>query len=76
MGNIFMKKEKRKIANKDLYTSLIGCNISEKLIYLETKLENLDNDFYVNRENVNANLKIISADVHLLYEKIEYLIKN
>ena len=70
MGNIFVKKVRRKINNDELYTSLIGCNINEKLIYLETKLENLDNDFYVYRDNVNANLKIISADLHLLYEKI------
>ena len=70
MGNIFVKKVRRKINNDELYTSLIGCNINEKLIYLETKLDNLDNDFYVYRDNVNANLKIISADLHLLYEKI------
>ena len=70
MGNIFVKKVRRKINNDELYTSLLGCNINEKLIYLETKLENLDNDFYVNRDNVNANLKIISADVHLLYKRL------
>ena len=70
MGNIFVKKVRRKINNDELYTSLIGCNINEKLIYLETKLENLDNDFYVYRENVNANLKVISKDIWILYDKI------
>jgi len=68
MGNIFNKTRKKKIDNKDLYKSLLGCNITEKLIYLETKLENLDNDFYVYRENVNANLKVISKDIWILYD--------
>ena len=64
MGNIFIKK--KKVFNhesKDLYKSLLHTNLNEKLNYIEEKLENLDNDFYVFRSNTDANLKIISSDL-------------
>tara|TARA_R110001606_G_scaffold232898_2_gene380330 strand:+ start:11195 stop:11422 length:228 start_codon:yes stop_codon:yes gene_type:complete len=71
MGNIFIKKIKKKNNdNKDLYKSLIGTNINEKIIYLETKLDNLDNDFYVFQENTKANIFIMSKDIHILYDRI------
>ncbi len=66
MGNIFNINKVKKINNDDLYTSLLGCNLNEKIIKLEEKI-------YVLETNTQTNLKIISADVHLLYEKINYL---
>ena len=68
MGNIFIKK--RKVFNNEnteLYRSLLHSNINEKLSYIEQKLDNLDDDFMVFRTNTDANLKVISSDIHLLY---------
>ena len=71
MGNIFIKK--KKVFNdktKDLYKSLLHTNINEKISYLENKLDNLDDQFYSFRSNTNANLQVISNDIHLLYDRI------
>ena len=68
MGNIFIKRRKEfNNKNKELYRSLLHTNINEKLSYLEQKLDNLDNDFLKFRCNTDANLKVISSDIHLLY---------
>ena len=68
MGNIFERRKKVfNNQNKELYRSLLHNNINEKLSYLEQKLDNLDNDFLIFRSNTDANLKVISSDIHLLY---------
>jgi len=70
MGNMFLKKTNFfNNDNKDLYSSLLHTNINERINYIEDKLDNLDNDFYVFRDNTNANIKVISKDIHLLYTK-------
>ena len=33
-------------------------------------IENLDNDFFVFRDNTNANMKIVSSDLHHLHTKL------
>ena len=67
MGNIFNKN--KNINNDDLYQSLLKTNLEVKLSYLENKLDNLDNDFYVFRSNTNANIKVISKDINALFLK-------
>ena len=68
MGNMFTTRKKEfNNKNKELYKSLLHTNINEKLTYIENKLDNLDNDFMVFRCNTDANLKVISSDIHLLY---------
>ena len=66
MGNIFLKsKTNHKIIN-DLHQSLIITNLEERVRYLEDKLDNLDNDFYTFRGKTNANIKVMSQDIHIL----------
>tara|TARA_R110002126_G_scaffold291307_1_gene451613 strand:- start:794 stop:1087 length:294 start_codon:yes stop_codon:yes gene_type:complete len=71
MGNVFIKK--RKVFNNentDLYKSLLKTNINEKLIYLEEKLDRLDDKIYVLEQHTKANLIVISNDIHLLYDRL------
>ena len=71
MGNVFLKvKSKKANANHKLNRNLLSENLTEKIIYLEEKLDNLDNDFYVYREITNANIKIMSADLHDLHQRL------
>ena len=72
MGNIFLKATTKSAtnANKSLNRSLLHSELIEKIIYLEDKLDNLDNDFYVYREITNANIKIMSADLHDLHQRL------
>ena len=69
MGNIFNINKVKKINNDDLYTSLLGCNLNEKIIKLEEKIDFLDNKLYVLEANTQANLKVISADINFLSKK-------
>jgi hypothetical protein len=69
MGNIFIKKKKN-IKNEDLYKSLLSTNLGEKMIYLETKLDNLDEDFYSFRNKTDANLQVMSKDIHTIFMKM------
>ena len=71
MGNVFISKTKSATnANNSLNRSLLSENLTEKIIYLQEKLDNLDNDFYVYREITNANIKIMSADLHQLHQRL------
>ena len=70
MGNIFEKP--RNIKNKDLYKSLIETNLTERLLYIENKIDNLDAKVWSLEANTQANLKVMSADIHTLHEKINY----
>ena len=77
MGNVF-EKSKNQIgyhANNDLRQSLIHCNLTEKINYLENKLDMLDNDFYVYREITQANIKVMSTDLHHLHQQMVSLKK-
>ena len=65
MGNIFEKP--RNIKNKDLYKSLIETNLTERLLYIENKIDNLDAKVWALEANTQANLKVMSADIHDLH---------
>ena len=67
MGN-FLKAEP--IKNDTLYRSLIESNIIERLIYLENKLDDLDAKVWSLEAKTQANIKVLSKDIHTLYEKI------
>mgnify|MGYP003658107523 CR=1 FL=1 len=69
MGNIFIKKKKN-IKNEDLYKSLLYSNLGERIVYIENKLDNLDEDFYVFRGRTDANLQVISKDIHAMFIKL------
>tara|TARA_R110001599_G_scaffold6754_4_gene33781 strand:+ start:2602 stop:2826 length:225 start_codon:yes stop_codon:yes gene_type:complete len=72
MGNIFIKKSStEEFKNKDLSRSLLRQSILERLEYLEEKLDNLDAMIYQVEANSTANLKVISNDVHLLYQHVK-----
>jgi len=72
MGNIFIKKSPtHEFKNKDLNKSLLRESIIERLEYLEDKIGNLDALIYQLEANSTANLKVISNDIHLLYQKIK-----
>ena len=72
MGNIFIKKSPtHEFKNKDLNRSLLRQNIIERLEYLEDKIDNLDAMIYQLEANSTANLKVISNDIHVLYQKIK-----
>ena len=72
MGNVFIKSKTKSAtnANNSLNRSLLHSELIEKINYLESKLDNLDNDFYVYREITNANIKIMSADLHDLHQRL------
>tara|TARA_R110000765_G_scaffold7374_2_gene24080 strand:+ start:454 stop:669 length:216 start_codon:yes stop_codon:yes gene_type:complete len=69
MGNIFIKKKKN-IKNEDLYKSLLYSNLGERIVYIENKLDNLDEDFYVFRGRTDANLQVMSKDIHAMFIKL------
>tara|TARA_R110000823_G_C15583049_1_gene463286 strand:- start:252 stop:467 length:216 start_codon:yes stop_codon:yes gene_type:complete len=69
MGNIFIKKKKN-IKNEDLYKSLLYSNLGERIVYIENKLDNLDEDFYVFRGKTDANLQVMSKDIHAMFMKL------
>ena len=68
MGNIFKPEP---IKNPDLYKSLIETNLIEKIIYLENKFDELDAKMWSLESNTQANIKVMSKDIHSLYEKIK-----
>ena len=72
MGNIFIKKSPtEEFKNKDLSKSLLRQSIIERLEYLEDKIDNLDAMIFQVEANSTANLKVISNDIHVLYQKIK-----
>tara|TARA_R110000737_G_scaffold151845_1_gene181149 strand:+ start:285 stop:500 length:216 start_codon:yes stop_codon:yes gene_type:complete len=66
MGNAFVKNKK----NNELYKSLLETNINEKIIYLDEKLDRLDDKIHVLEQHTKANLIVISNDIHLLYDRL------
>tara|TARA_R110000803_G_scaffold97413_1_gene165566 strand:- start:50 stop:280 length:231 start_codon:yes stop_codon:yes gene_type:complete len=71
MGNIFEATTKSATnAKTKLNRSLIHCDLIEKILYLENKLDMLDNKLFVLEGNTQANIKVISSDVHQLHQRL------
>jgi len=77
MGNIFVSQTTKSAtnANTDLRQSLIHCNLIEKINYLENKLDMLDDKLFVLEGNTQANIKVLSSDVHQLHQEMVSLKK-
>ena len=73
MGNIFVghkTKSANNATNSDLNKSLLHSELIEKIIYLESKIDMLDDKVYVLEGNTQANLKVLSSDVHQLHQRL------
>ena len=68
MGNIFKAEP---IKNDTLYRSLLETQLIERVDYLENKLDNLDAQIWSLESKTQANIKVMSKDIHTLYEKIK-----
>lgn len=68
MGNIFKHEP---IKNDTLYRSLLETQLIERVDYLENKLDELDAKLWSLESNTQANIKVMSKDIHTLYEKIK-----
>ena len=78
MGNVFLQSQTTKSAtnaNNDLRQSLFHCDLIEKINYLENKLNNLDEKLYVLEGNTQANIKVMSADLHQVHQAMVSLKK-
>ncbi len=72
MGNIFIKKSPtHEFINKDLNKSLLLDNLFERITQMENIVDNLDAKIWQVEANNTANLKVMSNDIHLLYEKFK-----
>ena len=71
MGNVFKKSPTHEFINKDLRKSLLRNELIERITYLEDKIDNLDAKIWQVEAHSTANLKVMSNDIHLLYEKIK-----
>ena len=60
MGNIFEKKT-------DLYKGLLEKDFNERMEYIENKLNDLDGLLLKLEGNTQANLKVLSADIHQIH---------
>tara|TARA_R110000823_G_scaffold218192_2_gene347502 strand:+ start:600 stop:797 length:198 start_codon:yes stop_codon:yes gene_type:complete len=60
MGNIFEKKT-------DLYHSMLEKDFIERMEYIENKLNDLDGLLLKLEGNTQANLKVLSADIHQIH---------
>ena len=71
MGNFLTAKTKWATnANNKLNRSLLSEDLIEKMIYLENKLDMLDDKLFVMEQHTQANLKILSSDVHHLHQRL------
>ena len=69
MGNIFIRSTTKSATNANtLNRSLLHCDLIEKILYLENKL-------YVLEGNTQANIKVMSADIHNLHQAMVSLKK-
>tara|TARA_R110001592_G_scaffold32514_2_gene113798 strand:+ start:12910 stop:13134 length:225 start_codon:yes stop_codon:yes gene_type:complete len=74
MGNMFIKKSPtHEFINKDLNRILLLDDLIERVTYLENKLDNLDAKIWKVEANSTANLKVMSNDIHLMYERFKKL---
>lgn len=72
MGNVFIKKSPtHEFINKDLNKSLLLDNLIERITYIENKVDNLDAKIWQVEAHSTANLKVMSKDIHTLYEKFK-----
>jgi hypothetical protein len=70
MGNIFIKKSPTyEFINQDLNRSLLIDSLIERLTQIENKVDNLDAKIWQVEANSTANLKVMSNDIHVLYQK-------
>ena len=49
---------------------MLYSNLGERIVYIENKLDNLDEDFYVFRGRTDANLQVMSKDIHAMFIKL------
>jgi hypothetical protein len=76
MGNIFdSQTTKSANATNDLNKSIHYNNLIEKILYLENKLDFLDDKLYVLEGNIQANIKVLSSDVHHMHQQMVSLKK-
>ena len=77
MGNIFLKATTKSAtnANKSLNRSLLHSELIEKIIYLENKVDILDDKVFILEANTKANLEVMSADLHDLHQRLVELKK-
>ena len=72
MGNVFIKKSPtHEFINKDLNKSLLLDNLIERITYIENKIDDIDAKVWMLESHTTANIKVISNDIHILYEKIK-----
>ena len=70
MGNIFIKKSPtHEFISQDLNRSLLIDSLIERLTQIENKVDNLDAKIWQVEANSTANLKVMSNDIHILYQK-------
>ena len=72
MGNVFLKARTKSATNatNSLNRSLLHSELIEKINYLENKIDMLDDKVYVLEGNTQANLKVLSSDVHQLHQRL------
>ena len=70
MGNLIYPIKKNKANANPLSKSLLHQDLIEKMIYLENKLDFLDDKLFVMEAHTQANLKILSSDVHQLHQRM------
>jgi hypothetical protein len=71
MGNIFIAKTKKATnANNTLNRSLLSDNLTEKIIYLENKVDMLDDKVFILEQHTKANLEVMSSDIHDLHQRL------
>ena len=71
MGNVFLKvKSKKANANHKLNRNLLSENLTEKIIYLEDKLDMLDDKVFILEQHTKANLEVMSSDLHDLHQRL------
>ena len=70
MGNLINTIKKNKANANHLSKSLLHQDLLEKMIYLNDKLDFLDDKIFVMEAHTQANLKILSSDVHHLHQRL------
>ena len=76
MGNIFLKTQNQNsISTNSLSKSILSENMLEQIHYINDKLNGIDDKIYVLESHIQANLKVLSSDIHLLNKKINKSIK-
>ena len=66
MGNVFTIKNQNSKSNS-LSRSLLHHDLMEKINYLYDKVEMLDDKVYVLESHTQANLKVMSSDIHYYF---------